>query len=96
MTPQQFWHDDPDLLPAYHKAYYKRLHEQAHVQGFYNHIAFSVALGNAFRKKGQKAQNYMSKPLDPFEQKITAQNVRQIYRKQAQQQIGWLNSVSEN
>lgn len=96
MTPQQFWHDDPDLLPAYHKAYYKRLHEQAHAQGYYNFLAFATAYGNANRKPGTQPTKYLSKPLDPFEKKITAQNVRQVYRKQAQQQIGWLNSVSGN
>ncbi|MCM1440079.1 MAG: hypothetical protein NC131_12885 [Roseburia sp.] len=96
MTPEQFWHGDPDLFPLYHRAYYRRLHEQAHAQGYYGYIAVSTALANAFRKKGQKAQQYLSKPFDPFEKKITKANVRQVYKKQARQQIGWLNGVAKN
>lgn len=67
MTEEQFWHGDLRLLQVYQKSYYRDLYYQAYISGFYNNIAVSVSLGNAFRKKGQKPIAYPVKPIDPFE-----------------------------
>ena len=67
MTEEQFWHGDLRLLQVYQKSYYRNLYYQAYISGFYNNIAVSVSLGNAFRKKGQKPIAYPEKPIDPFE-----------------------------
>lgn len=95
MTVEQFWHDDADLIIAYHKAYYRRLHTEAHAQGFYGFVALSTALGNAFRKKGEKAREYPRKPEDPFKEKATKKTLYKA-RERAKAQISWLNSMSNN
>lgn len=95
MTVEQFWHDDPDLIIAYHKAYYRRLHTEAHAQGFYGFAALSTALGNAFKKKGAKDREYPRKPEDPFKEKATKKSSHKA-RERARAQISWLNSMSNN
>lgn len=97
MTYEQFWHGDPDLFPIYHKAYYSRLHTEAHAYGYYNYVALGTALSNAFRKKGMKAEEYPKKPFDPFEKTRKKKTVSiQAMREKAKQRIEWLNSVSFN
>lgn len=41
----------------------KRQDELAFYQGYYNFEAMSTAIGNAFRKKGQKPHPYREKPI---------------------------------
>lgn len=102
MTCEQFWYDDPNLLEVYQRAYYRKVHEEAHINGYYNFIAMSTAIYNGFRKKGSKAQDYISKPYNVFEkydkQKRTKKmgGVRQEYRQTLKAQMSWLNSVSNN
>lgn len=95
MTVEQFWHSDPMLLKAYEKAYLRRLHIEAHAQGFYGFVAVSTALQNAFPKKGAKAQEYPQKPIDPFKEKATKKTLHKA-RERAKAQISWLNSMSNN
>lgn len=95
MTVEQFWHDEPELIIVYHKAYYRRLHTEAHTQGFYDFVALSTALSNAFRKKGEKSHDYMQKPIDPFKEKATKKSLHKA-RERAKSQISWLNSMSKN
>lgn len=95
MTVEQFWHSDPMLLKVYEKAYLRRLHTEAHAQGFYGFVALSTALGNAFRKKGEKAREYPRKPEDPFKEKATKKTLYKA-RERAKAQISWLNSMSNN
>lgn len=95
MTVEQFWHKEPDLIIAYHKAYYRRLHTEAHTQGFYDFVAISTALSNAFRKKGEKSHDYMQKPIDPFKEKATKKTLHKA-RERSKSQISWLNSMSKN
>ena len=61
MSRNDFWYgnDWKDYL-IYEDAYYERLHEQTHIQGYYNYIAFNTILSNAFmdKKKGNKPLNY--------------------------------------
>lgn len=96
MTIEQFWHDDPKLIFVYQKAYLNKLHQEAHTQGFYNFVALTTALGNAFRKKGQKAEEYPRKPLDEPKKKTTNKKTRQKYKALLHNQMSWLNSVSGN
>lgn len=67
MTYEQYWEQDPWLASDYRKAW--DLHKQDEnarlwLQGLYNHMAVSVALANAFKKKGSKAERYFEKPID--------------------------------
>lgn len=70
MTPHQFWDEDPDLLFAYQQAYINKIHKQAHINGLYNNLAFSIALSNAFREKNTKVIEFPKEDVfNPFTQK---------------------------
>ena len=66
MSKEDFWNggDYKDYF-IYEEAYLERLHEQTHIQGYYNFIAFNTCLQNAFidKKKGDKALEYPSNNL---------------------------------
>lgn len=69
MTPTQYWEESPYLAIAYRRAYRLKReaeNEQAWLQGLYNFDAFAVCLANAFRKRGQKAANYLERPVDIY------------------------------
>ena len=61
MSRNDFWYgNDWKEYLIYEDAYYERLHEHTHIQGYYNYIAFNTILSNAFsdKKKGNKPLNY--------------------------------------
>ena len=61
MSRNDFWYgDDYKDYFLYEEAYLEKLHEQTHIQGYYNYIAFNVVLSNAFmdKKKGDKPLEY--------------------------------------
>lgn len=95
MTDYEFWHKDPNLIVAFHKEYYRRLHEESHAQGFYGFVAVSTALSNAFRKKGEKSHDYMQKPIDPFKGEEIKRNLPKL-REKSKSKFSWLNSMSNN
>lgn len=69
MTYYQFWHGDPWLAKTYREAYVERRKEQNTrdwLQGAYIYNAVATAIGNAFRKKGAKALNYLEEPFQIF------------------------------
>lgn len=69
MTLEQFWDESPYLAKTYRKAFRlkKELeNEMAWIQGIYVYDAIAVCLQNVLRKKGQKRENYIDKPIDIF------------------------------
>lgn len=46
-----------------HELTIQRRSEEMWLQGLYNFAAVSIALGNAFRKKGAKPKTYMQDPI---------------------------------
>ena len=61
-----FWYGDVWLAADYYRANQlsvQRRSEEMWLQGLYNFAAVSIAVGNAFRKKGARAQSYPEKPL---------------------------------
>lgn len=98
MTAEQFWHEEPKLLEVYQRAYYNRLHEEAHLSGYYNYVAVSIALSNAFRKKGTQEAKYIDKPdiNKLFKKPMTEKQVMQQYRQGLRTQMGWVNASSNN
>ena len=61
MNSREFWYDnDYKDYFLYEEAYFEKLHEQTHIQGYYNYIAFNTVLSNAFmdKNKGQKPVEY--------------------------------------
>lgn len=81
MSADEYWNQDPWLAKDYRDAWeLKQQNENylAWLQGLYNFKAFGTVLGNAFRKKGQKADNYFDKPLEfDGETKKTPKQIRQ-------------------
>lgn len=66
MTKYEFYHSTLNDLLDYDEAYQLRRKiddEQAYFQGIYFYEAVSVALGNAFRKKGAKPIPYRDKSI---------------------------------
>ena len=71
----------------------RNLSYSAWVQGNYNHIAFGIAMANAFAKKGSKPMEYpkWTDPMEKFNKpKITKENLEYEFRKQQSMQNDWL------
>lgn len=69
MTWEQYWEGSPHLAVAYRKAHRIRReldNESAWLHGMYVYDAFAVCMANAFKKRGAKRQEYISKPIDIF------------------------------
>jgi len=69
MSYEQFWDGSPYLVLTYRKAFkIKREldNEMAWLTGLYFYDALAVALQNVLRKRGQRRENYLEKPLDIF------------------------------
>lgn len=65
MSSAEYWTGDPVLARYFRKAYQLRLEQQdynAWLQGMYYYEALSIALSNAFRKKGTPTLNYTEQP----------------------------------
>nr|DAR40323.1 MAG TPA: hypothetical protein [Caudoviricetes sp.] len=92
MPASQFWDGDPWLAAAYRKAHeYKSQmkSEEMWLQGVYFFNAVSISLGNAFRKKGAKPQNYMEQPIRllPMTEEEKAEKAKQ----ERQKAVDYLN-----
>lgn len=69
MTYEQYWDGHPFIAVHYRKAHKlkrKLVNEEAWLQGLYVFDAVSVAIGNAFGKKGSTKKQYIEKPIDIF------------------------------
>lgn len=69
MTYEQYWDGPPSIAVTYREAYKlkrKMANEDAWLQGMYVFDAVSVALANAFGKKGAGKKQYVEKPIDIF------------------------------
>ena len=88
MNADQFWYDDTRLIGAYEKAYYRDVSYRAWLQGYYNYIAYSIALSKAFAKKGQKVEEY-PKWVDPIE-KIQKEKINKNNREEQRNQQNWV------
>lgn len=67
MTYEQYWYGDPMMVRAYYKAdkiRQQRINEEAWLNGAYVYKALDATVGNAFRQKGSKQEEYPSKPYE--------------------------------
>ena len=66
MSRNDFWYGSnyKDYF-LYEEAYYEKMHEQTHIQGYYNYIALNVVLSNMFmdKNKGNKPLVYPEKNI---------------------------------
>ena len=103
MSLDDFWHGDMRLLSAYQNAYLRNVEYTAWKQGNYNSIAFSVAMGNAFKKKGAASIEY-PKWQDPIEKierqkafsQVTKDNIEQVFRNEQIKKQTWLHNILHN
>lgn len=69
MTYDEYWYGDPWRLKVYKEASMLRDRKENTMQwlmGIYTNHAVSVAIANAFRRKGSPPIKYLEKPLDIF------------------------------
>ena len=93
MPLDEFWHGDMRLLSVYQKAYMRNKTYSAWVNGQYDYAAFSVAMANAFAKKGQSKVEYpkYDDPVEKYEKpKRKNFNAEYEFRKQQAEQQAWL------
>lgn len=67
----------------------KMIDEISFFQGFYNYEAVAIAVGNAFRGKGQKPMEYRKKP-------ILAENSEENLQKQREAFVAALETMKTN
>ena len=98
MCTDEFWHGDKRLFEAYQKAYYRRLYENAWINGLYVNIAVQNTAGNMFAKKGSKPLEYPHEPFDPFNQKqaITNDNLEGEFRNLQKNQNDFIRSLMKS
>ena len=94
MTYEQFWDGDPYIATYYRRKLEIedfRNTELAWLNGYYDFIAVSTALSNAFRGKGKKAIDYPKAPERKAETKIEKQAKR---KKALNDSIAFLESMT--
>ena len=103
MSIEQYWHEQPMLLWIYHKAYMQKIHQEAHLIGFYNLKALEVVFYPVLKSlgaKGGKQPTYLESPIitaeNFFEKKVTRENVKQENRRAFKHQASWVNALSNN
>ena len=90
MSRNEFWYIcEWKEYFIYEEAYIEKMHEQAHIQGFYSFIALNTSLSNAFKKKEDKAVEYPSENMltqqkkvietKVIKEKITKENLQSVY-----------------
>lgn len=79
MGVDAFWHDDKRLFEVYQKAYYRRIYEEAWLNGLYVNIAVQNTAGNMFAKKGAKPLEYPKEPFDPFKKSVSKEEIANEY-----------------
>lgn len=91
-----FWYDDPNLLLQYQKAYIRNQHYIAWVNGQYTLAAFSIALSNAFAKKGTQPKKWIEwkDPLKKLEEVVlTEDNIEEEYTQSIVSQNSFINRL---
>lgn len=64
ITKKEFWEElEWQDYFIYEEAYLEKLHEQTHLQGYYNYLAFSTIYANMFNKDKSKIESYPTSNL---------------------------------
>lgn len=58
MTPNQFWEEEIEIFFCYRNSYLNKLHNQCHIQGLYNFMAYSISIANMFKKNKSDKIDY--------------------------------------
>ena len=97
MTYDEFYFGTPRLVEIYRDKYNldrDRMSFDLWLAGYYNFIAVSTALSNAFKDKGKKADEYIKDPIH-IRPKTQKELQAEMERKQ-QELINKLNSFHNN
>lgn len=94
---ETFWRITPRRLHTFHKAYINRKREEEislYLQGRYTFDAISIAMANAFAKKGSKPHGWIEEPyhLIPLTEEEKAEKA-EIERQKA---IAFFNAMIPN
>lgn len=96
MPLNEFWYGDMRLLQVYQKAYMRNVSYTAWCNGNYAMVAYSLALSNAFAKKGERMKEF-PKWKDPMEQldrpTITEDNIEEQHRNLQCRQEAFIASI---
>lgn len=83
MSYEEFWNKDPQLFYSYRFAYIEKIdiernrsNYEAWLEGLYNFRAFNTVLYNAFKRKEERPQSYLTKPID-FNEKPETKEVKE-------------------
>lgn len=58
LSVKDFWDCEIDVFYCYENAYLSKLHNQTHLQGYYNYVALTIVLSNILRNKNDKELKY--------------------------------------
>ena len=92
----EFWYGDYCALKYYEAAYLRKRkvrNEEFWMQGVYNFAAHQTTLGNIFRGRGHKAQEYLQKPISFFPK--TAEELQEEERQKRKQTVEYLNAFKK-
>lgn len=79
MTIEQFWDGEPGLTRYFRRKLEmedRRARETAWLNGYYDFVAVSTALANAFRGKGKRAHDFPSLPSNDEPRTQTEQEIK--------------------
>lgn len=98
MTFDEYWHSSFDVYKYYRQAWKAKRKEENHrdwLLGAYFYNAVGIALSNAFRKKGQKPEPYLSEPFPifPLTKQEREEKERREYEKMNEQLRAWASSM---
>lgn len=84
MSLREFWYADVRLLLSYKKKYLSNTSYTAWLQGRYNLEAYSIAMANAFAKKGATPHRYpeWKDPVEQFEKNHKKEKYEIVQHKQ--------------
>lgn len=78
MSYEQYWYGEASMTKAYREANdirQKMQNQQAWLYGLYTYHALNTVIGNALKKKGEKAETYRNRPLPMTEEERKAEEM---------------------
>lgn len=88
MSYHEFWESNPRIVSVYLESYKLKREikdEEMWYLGKYFSDGVSIALGNAFRKKGAKAKDYFEVVKEPYLKKVVGESAVELSEKEKRQ-----------
>lgn len=87
MSYEQYWYGEPQMAKAYREANdirERKENQLAWLNGLYTYHALNTVIGNALKKKGEKAETYRKRPIPMTEEERKAEEKEQLKEIDAQ------------